>query len=191
VSFQAFYATIESEELMALAHHWKVARGRRRMPAWRNIDAVAIGRSLRYVWSWKYDRATDSFTGRLSGEEIDRAFGKSLRGMRMEDFYSPEIYHLVFPRHRRVVTAPGFMRGTGMVFVRLGLSAIGERVVLPLSETGEEADGIIGGTYYRPASGHLAEPPAGQAPGQDFRPEQAVFFPLDETAEPAGHPLRP
>ncbi|HVM85666.1 MAG TPA: PAS domain-containing protein [Candidatus Binatia bacterium] len=175
MSFQAFYAAIESEELRVVARHWVAARGGRRMPAWRDIDPIEIGRSLRYVWSWKYDRATDAFIGRLAGEEIDRAFGKSLRGMRMEEFYTPEIYHLAFPRHRRVVTGPGFMRGKGMVFVRLGLSAIGERIVLPLSENGVEADGIIGGTYYRAAP----EPLAGQAPGQDLGPEEAVFFPLD------------
>ena len=178
VSFQAFYAAIESEDLRVLARHWEAVRGRRRMPAWRNIDPVEIGRSLRYIWSWKYDRTSDAFIGRLAGEEIDRAFGKSLRGMRMEDFYTPEIYHLAFPRHRRVVNEPGFMRGKGMVFVRLGLSAIGERIVLPLSEDGEEADGIIGGTYYRP----VPEPLAGRGPGQDLGPEQAAFFPLDYPA---------
>jgi hypothetical protein len=82
MSFQAFFDSIRSESLRTLARQWEAARGDRRMPAFRDIDPVEIGRHLRYIWSWKYDRQADSFTGRLAGEEIDRAFGKSLRGMR-------------------------------------------------------------------------------------------------------------
>jgi hypothetical protein len=80
MSFQAFFQSIAAPELRAIAGHWDQARGERRMPAWTDIDPVAIGRHLRYVWAWKYDRETDTFTGRLAGEDIVRAFGKSPRG---------------------------------------------------------------------------------------------------------------
>src|SRR4051812_27911277 len=108
MSFEVFFDSILSEPLGALARQWDAARGNRRMPAFRDIDPVGIGRHLRYVWAWKYDRAADSFLGRLAGEEIDKAFGKSLRGMQMTEFYAPDVYAVVFPRHRRVVTEPCF-----------------------------------------------------------------------------------
>jgi hypothetical protein len=82
MSFEVFFESIQSEPLRVLARQWAAARGSRRMPAFRDIDPVGIGRHLRYVWAWKYDRDADAFTGRLAGEEIDRAFGKSLRGAR-------------------------------------------------------------------------------------------------------------
>jgi len=174
MGFQAFFDRIESEALRALARQWVAARGERPMPAWRDIDPVGIGRHLRYVWAWKYDAASDSFTGRLAGEEIDRAFGKSLRGMAMTEFYTPDVYGLVFPRHRRVVTEPSFFRGTGMVFARMGLTMEGERIGLPLSEDGARGDGIIGGTFYRA----LPQPEGERPLGPDFTPESAAFFPL-------------
>jgi hypothetical protein len=175
MSFQVFFDSIRSEALRVLASQWAAARGSRRMPAFRDIDPVGIGRHLRYVWAWKYDRGQDSFTGRLAGEEIDRAFGKSLRGMEMTVFYAPEVYAVVFPRHRRVVTEPSFFHGTGMVFARMGSSAVGERIGLPLAEDGETGDGIIGATHY------TALPPAMEerTPGPDFTPEQVAFYPLD------------
>jgi hypothetical protein len=174
MSYQAFFDSIRSEALRTLARHWEAARGTRRMPAFRDIDPIAIGRHLRYVWSWKYDRDADAFTGRLAGEEIDRAFGKSLRGMPMVDFYTPDVFAVVFPRHRRVVLEPGFFHGTGMVFARLGYNMEGERIGLPLAEDGEVGDGILGGTFYSA----LPRPASDRPPGPDFNPEQVAFFPL-------------
>jgi len=175
MSFQAFFDSIRSEALRVLASQWAAARGSRRMPAFRDIDPIGIGRHLRYIWAWKYDRGQDSFTGRLAGEEIDRAFGKSLRGMEMTGFYAPEVYAVVFPRHRRVVTEPSFFHGTGMVFARMGSTVSGQRIGLPLSDDGDIGDGIIGGTFY------TALPPAREerAPGPDFTPEQVAFYPLE------------
>src|SRR3954467_5623898 len=176
MSFQAFFDAIQSEALRVLARQWAAARGSRRMPAFRDIDPIGIGRHLRYVWAWKYDRATKGFTGRLAGEEIDRAFGKSLRGMTMTEFYTPDVYAVVFPRHHRVVTEPSFFHGSGMVFARMGYSMAGERITLPLAEDGNIGDGIIGGTYYTTLPPAIEE----RALGPDFTPEHAAFFPLDE-----------
>ena len=146
------------------------------MPAWRDIDPVELGRNLRYVWAWKYDRASDHFTGRLAGEEIDRAFGKSLRGADMATFFPPEGAALVIPRHRRVALEPAFMHGEGMVFAHVGRTLIGERIIMPLAEDGISGDGIIGGTIHRPAP----EPTADRPLGLDFAPERVEFFALDE-----------
>jgi len=175
MSFEAFFQSIRSDSLRSLARQWNAARGDRRMPAFRDIDPVEIGRHLRYVWSWKYDSARDSFTGRLAGEEIDRAFGKSLKGMQMTEFYTPDVYAMVFPRHRRVVTEPSFFHGSGMVFARMGYNMEGERIGLPLAEDGVVGDGIIGGTYYSTLP-RLDEP---RPLGPDFTPEQAAFYPVD------------
>jgi hypothetical protein len=175
MSFEAFFNSIRSEALQVLAREWARARGDRRMPAFRDIDPVGIGRHLRYVWAWKYDRAADGFLGRLAGEEIDRAFGMSLRGMQMTAFYAPEVYAVVFPRHRRVVTEPSFFHGTGMIFARMGYTMAGERIGLPLSEDGTIGDGIIGGTFYTA----LPTPNQDLPLGPDFVPERFAFHPLD------------
>jgi hypothetical protein len=175
VSFSSFLSTIESPDIRAVAEHWQVARGGKRMPAWRDIDPVMLGPRLRNVWSWKFDRKTELFTGRLAGEAIDTIFGKSLRGADMEPFYGAELYARVYPKHRRVVVEPAFMHGKGFVFIRVGRSVVGERISMPLAEDGEHGDSIFGATVYRP----LEEIDFDKRAGLDFSGEVAQFFPLD------------
>jgi hypothetical protein len=149
MSFETFLAAIAAPALRDIALHWQAARQGRRMSGWQDIDAVAIGRYLPIVWSWKYDRATDSFTGRLAGEEITEVFGKSLRGVPMKEFFADWQYDLIFARHKRVVTEPAFAHGTGPVFIHTGRYGSGERIILPLAADGIHGDGLLGATVYR------------------------------------------
>lgn len=170
MSFQTFFDSIAAPELRAIAEHWNAARGSRRIPAWSQIDPAAIGRHLRYVWSWKYDRAKDSFTGRLAGEDIVRTFGKSPRGRPMTEFFAPEAYEIFFPWHRRVVVEPAFLRGTGLIYRRVDRNFTGERIMMPLAEDGEHGDGILGATVYLAADGVGA--------ALSYADEKLDFFPL-------------
>ena len=174
MTIQTFLDTIATPELQVIGGHWQTARGARAMPAWSDIDPVAIGRSLRYVWSWKYDRTAETFTGRLAGEDIVRAFGKSPRGMPMAEFFSPEVYKTFYPWHRRVVLEPACMRNSGMIYNNLGRNFTGERIMLPLAEDGSHGDGILGATVYRllPDVGMQDESP------QEAGDEQITFFPI-------------
>src|SRR5277367_5160003 len=133
MSFGEFLARIEHPALRAVAGHWQAVRGGKLMPAWGDIDPTAIARHLPIVWAWKYDRAADRFTGRLAGEEINTAFGKSLRGADMADFFKDFNYDEIFARHRRVVTAPCLAHGHGQVFGHAGRAGVGERIILPLA----------------------------------------------------------
>jgi hypothetical protein len=175
MSFQAFLDSIEAPELRAIAAHWNQARGTRRMPAWSAIDPVEIGRSLRYVWSWKYDRASDSFTGRLAGDDIVRAIGKSPRGQPMSEYFTPDVYEVFFPWHKRIVVEPAFLRGTGLIYNRVNRNFAGERIMMPLAEDGATGDGIIGASVYRPLEfeGKPPKPPTG------LDPEQIAFYSLE------------
>jgi len=173
MAFEAFFASIVTMELRAIATHWAAARGAKRMPAWGDIDPVTIGRNLRYVWAWRYDAARESFIGRLAGEDIVRAFGKSPRGKPMHEFFTPETYEAYLPWHLRVIEEPAFLYGSGRVYHRVGRNFTGERIMLPLAENGTRGDGILGATYYLMNSGATA---AAEQPGSF--PDKVAFFPL-------------
>jgi hypothetical protein len=148
MSFHDLERAAATPALKAVARHWNDARGSRRMPAWADIKPSAIAAQLAIIWSYKYDRATDTFTGRLAGEKITAIFGKSLRGVSMADVYPPDQYPALFTRSKRVVMEPAFMRGHGLVFRHLGRYGTGERIMLPLADDGEHGDGILGATEY-------------------------------------------
>jgi hypothetical protein len=145
------------------------------MPGWKDIDPAAIAPQLPIVWAWKYDRASDSFTGRLAGEEINAAFGKSLRGVDMKTFFADMSYEVIFARYRHVVTEPAFAIGRGTVFGIARRYGLGVRIILPLAADGNEADGILGATLYRPSRDHGARSPGEAEPME----ETVMFFPLD------------
>ena len=170
MSFVSFYDSIVSPDLQAIAAHWNDARGTRRMPAWGEIDPVAIGRRLRHVWAWKYEPDIGQFVCRLAGEEIVNAFGKSPRGRAMTEFFAPEVYRDFLPWHERVMREPALLHGAGKVYSRVDRNFTGERIMLPLAEDGTHGDGIFGATVYLPSDG------VGAAPS--YADEKLDFFPL-------------
>lgn len=169
---------IRSPRVKLLFEHWREKRGERLMPGWRDIDPMVISPIMPMLWSWKYDRTSDSFTGRLAGEEINAIFGKSLRGARMEDFFRDWNFASIFERHKRVVSEPCIAIGHGMVFSHAGRQGFGERVILPLADDGAHGDGIIGATLYdlsRPADSLFEA--ANTTPESRFS-EDVRYFPL-------------
>lgn len=175
MSFQDFLAAIKSPDLCRIAQHWEAARGSKRMPGWQDIDPSAIAPLLPIVWSWKYDSTTDTFTGRLGGDAITEAFGESLRGKPMKEFFRGRHYDMMFARHKRVVATPAFGHGTGAVFIHAGRYGLGERIIMPLARDGIRSDGIFGATIYAPN-------PAGrpdEIARQTLANEAVDFFPLD------------
>ena len=145
MSFEQLQDKIESSAVRNVANHWNDARGARPMPAWSDIKPGAIARQLPIIWSWKYNASADSFEGRLSGDKIIEALGGNLRGQDAEDFFKDRGGKSMVDRMRRVVSGPCFFYGKGAVFTHT------KRVVLPLSEDGATADGILGITTYHAA----------------------------------------
>jgi hypothetical protein len=152
MSFDSFERAIDSPDLRKVAQHWREVCGSKRMPAWRDIRPTAISAQLPIVWSYKFDRASNVFTGRLAGDKIVAMFGKSFRGAAMVDLFPAHEYQTAFSRHKRVLTEPAFFRGTGVVFAHLEKYGVGERIILPLSDDGELGDGVIGATRYDSAA---------------------------------------
>jgi hypothetical protein len=174
MSFELFLTSIKEPALLEVAAHWDSARGHRLMPAWRDIDPVALRRHLSIVWSWRYDFSLDTFVGRLAGEEIIAALGKSIRGRRIDECFPPDAYEIVRDRYKAVLDGPQFMHSSGKVHVRSGGSGLGERIVLPLAADESRPDGILGATVYRLSA--RSEPLRDIA--IDHLHEAVTFYPL-------------
>ena len=123
-------------------------RGSNLLPAWNAIHPGAIAHQLPLVWSYNYDRASDTFTGRLSGDQIDRIFGRNLKGVPMLNFILSMI-SATFSTVRSVWSAESaFYRGEGMVFRHFDRYGHGERIIMPMAADGATGDGIFGPTEY-------------------------------------------
>jgi hypothetical protein len=157
MSFEDFRASIASERLRNVAEHWRSAKGARRMPGWKDIRPSRIAAELPLIWTYRYDAATDSFTGRLAGDTIERVLGQSFRGTPMAVLYAKHDYSEFFARCKRVVCEPSLSRSEGTVFKHVDRYGIGERIVMPLADNGENGDGVLGATVYDSHRGAPAE----------------------------------
>jgi hypothetical protein len=157
VSFEAFHRAIESQALREVAEHWNMARGAKAMPGWQDIRPAAIRSHLPIIWSWKFDNETQSFVGRLAGQRIESTFQHSFRGAAMRDLFPAHDYDRILARHRRVMEAPALFIGKGLVFRHLDRFDVGERIIMPLSDSGAAGDGIFGATLSQPVTGPRAD----------------------------------
>ena len=147
-----FERAITSPALKDVAIHWNAARQVRRMPRWTDIIPSRIAAHLSLVWSFKYDAAKDAFTGRLVGERIARHIGKEFRGLSLTEAYPAEALPWVRVLFSRVVREPALYAHTGSLFRQMGREHPGERILLPLSEDGVAADGVLGATILEDAT---------------------------------------
>ena len=172
--FQTIEAAIQSPGVKAVFAHWLDARGDRLMPAWRDIDAAAIGKYLPMVWAWRFDFTQDTFIGRLAGEEILAVLGKEIRGRPLQQCFPADAAQLVLDRYKAVIAGPQIMHTTGSVHMKTGRHGVGERIVLPLSTDGITGDGVLGTTEYRLNIGDAKAVGA----AIDHHHENITFYPL-------------
>jgi len=147
-----FERRIASPALKDVAMHWNAARQGRRMPRWTDINPSRIAAHLSLVWSFRYDAIRDAFTGRLVGERIARHIGKDFRGLSLSEAYPTEALPWVSMMFKRVVSEPALYAHAGPLFHQMGRAHPGERILLPLSEDGIVADGVLGATILHEAT---------------------------------------
>lgn len=139
---------ITDPRLRHVLAHWLAMRGDHVMPAWRDIDPLQLGPHLAYMWSLRFDPSDSSFTGRLSGEEINAIFGKSLRQTRIENFFAAQDVPWIHERCLRVIAEPCAILVSGPVYAYTGHYGRGYRIMLPLGEDRQHGDEVIGVTSY-------------------------------------------
>lgn len=146
--FESFLSSITSAPLRAVATHWNTARGNRLMPSWVDLRPAAMAKQLPIIWSYKFDRSTGEFIGRLAGDRITEVFDKSLRGTRLQDFHPADAGPWVTAMLLRVVSEPALHLSSGRVFKQMDRLGSGQRIILPLAGDGKTSDGILGATEY-------------------------------------------
>jgi len=135
---------LRAPALQAVAAHWNEARGERLMPSWTQLRPSRFAASLPVIWTFKYDRATGDFIGRLAGERITQGFGRSFRGLRLDALHGPDTFALAQARMARVVEERALCHSHGLMFRQRERSGNGERIMLPLASDGIAPDGVLG-----------------------------------------------
>ena len=146
--FEALRNRIRSPALAALMRHWMEARGKRRMPAWEDIQMSALAPHLGHIWAFDFDRATGSFTGRLAGSAIMLGFGKSFLGTPLRALHPPHVFEVAHANFLQVVTEPACFLWSGKLFRMDDQIVEGERLILPMGADPDKPYGLLGVSDY-------------------------------------------
>jgi hypothetical protein len=144
---QAMTLAIKSQPLRLLLRHYLEARGDRRMPARRDIDALKLAPVLPIIWISEYEPAAGTFRYRLAGEAVNEVWGMSVSGRLLSDFVMPERFETTNKSFLKVMREATALHASGPVYRCNDRIGLGERLVLPLSSDGLAGDGLIGATH--------------------------------------------
>lgn len=161
-------------DLQRLFEYWRAKRQGRRMPSMRDIDPIEISWALSRIFLIDYT-PSDGFVYRLAGEEVASAFGHSnLKGLRLEDVVTrPERQVAVEGAWRRAVEAQCVISMKGMVYYGANRMAMGERLVLPLTnDMGDSVTTLLGMTVCEWT--RSSQPVAMQQPDFFFTPVSEI-----------------
>jgi hypothetical protein len=141
------FKPVRDERLRSLCRYWLTLRGDRVMPKRGEIDATAIGSVLPYVWLYEFV-PPDRFRCRLIGEEIANLYRPSPRGRYIDEIFPTPHAREVTERFMTMIRRRQASRTVGDCILSNDRSVFGERITLPLSSDGINADGLVGATIY-------------------------------------------
>lgn len=139
---------ITKPALIRFAEAWMAARGDADMPARSDFDPIAIPELLDRVWMCAYEKDEKRFVYRLAGEAINSVYGRSLRGVNLEDIIPEASYPIVWERYFSAIEEPAAVHTTGRIYLYSDRFEKGQRLILPLADENGEAAYVIGVTVF-------------------------------------------
>lgn len=151
-----------SPHVRTVARWWIQAYRTDGLPSRHRIDVFVLRRALPFLWLMTYEPRDDTFRYRLAGEAINATLGVPLRGKRVEEVVEPSMLETVQTRLRHALDTPGAVHAIGWIHARSGRFREGERLILPLAETGAATTHLLGVTaYFAAGAGAASAGPAG------------------------------
>lgn len=132
--------------LQALYDHWFQVRRGALIPNRRDIDPVAIWTVLPFVWMCDYIAESGRFRFRLAGEEMNMFYHRNLVGTYLDETFPETQQKEIIASYRRAIETPAILYVRGAIHEVTHPYLRGERLLLPLMDTGERPSVVLGAT---------------------------------------------
>ena len=147
-----------------------------RPPRRLEIDPSAFLLALSKVWLVEWEAETDSFRYRLSGEDINRTHGRSLKGKTIREVFPPASQERVDSAWRQVLSQPAVAHQLGNIYEDDQTTRHGERLTLPIFD-----DEGLTARYVFGVTAHLRDDEAEELGGAELLPNyNHVFYSVKE-----------
>lgn len=141
------WPVLRDPRFVQLLRHWADNRVGLTMPR-DALAPAAIKPCLPHVWLFQYRADSDSFVCRLSGEQVNEAWGTNITGKQPQDFMPAESAAIAHRIYRRILLTPALHVSYRHIAPRARLEKGAERLVVPLSDARGQPYGIFGLSLY-------------------------------------------
>lgn len=115
---------------------WRAVRGDRIVPERRDFDPLALPDLLSFLWLYRFEPARNDYVVRLAGEEVNAAWGFSIRGKTMREIVGDDDYPVMRARWDKILSVPLLHHGAATERLSAIRSRRAERMLLPLADNG-------------------------------------------------------
>ncbi len=128
---------------------WRSARQGAPVPYKSDFDPLSVPSLLRFIWMYRYNPDLDDFVCLLAGEDINTAWGRSIKNARLREVVGPQDHATVLERWKQIVSIPAAIHGARDERLTAHESWRAERLILPLRSEVGQTDHVIGLSLYR------------------------------------------
>src|SRR5262245_46339721 len=136
--------------LRLLYDHWlELAEAADGLPPVQRFDPLHLPKLLPNMWILEVEAATRRFRMRLTGENINAIYGRSIAGQYFKDVFQPDDAEIIAARYARALREPAIFHANGSVYAAGGNLTVGERLGLPMVGREGRTNTLLGATVYR------------------------------------------
>lgn len=158
--------------IFELLSAWQERRNGRSVPYYRDFDPLQVPRLLPYLWLYRHEPAREDFFCRLAGEEVNAAWGRSIRGLALKQVIGEEDHPVVHRRWLDILEVPLIHYGSAAERLSEMRYRSAERLILPLAMECGTPSFILGISLYK-----ISVPQTGEEP---LGPEEITRIPCDQ-----------
>ena len=133
------YLPNASASALTFLASWAKAREGRLVPYKESFDPLSVREMLSFVWMYEYRPDIGDFVCRLAGENVNLAWGKSIKGLTLQQIVGETDHPIVLSRWLEMVKEPHIHYGSEAERLSEQNTWQAERIIAPM-ET--RADGI-------------------------------------------------
>lgn len=151
---------------------WRMARGDLVMPLRNAFDPMTVRGLLPYLWIYRFDPDRDDYVVRLAGEEINNAWGRSIKGLTMREVVGDQDYPIMRERWDTILGTPLIHYGASSERLSALDTRRAERMLTPLADNDGTPNHILGISLYRISPTDTSHP--------SLEPEDITQIPCSE-----------
>ncbi len=127
---------------------WNDLRAGRLVPRKAAFDPSRVASLLNAVWLYRFDADIDDFVCSLAGENVNDAWGRSIRGRCLRDIVGEKDHPVVLRRWQQIVSVPLIHYGAIQERMSRLATRRAERLIVPLTDDNDVPAFTLGLSLY-------------------------------------------